>query len=80
MGSIDSRLRRLEERRGGGICSECGYPPNYPEGRAIAVINEKYPEKSFDGDPDERCAHCGQPLYIVIRVVYGERKATGGGE
>ncbi len=80
MSSIKGRLRRLEEQGRGGVCPECGHPPNYPEGRDIVVINERYPEESFDGDPDERCAHCGQPLYIVIRVVYGERKATGGGE
>jgi hypothetical protein len=65
---IEGRLRRLEER--GGCCSGCGLVPD-GHGR-IAVIDEEYPEKGFDGDPDETCARCGRPLYTVIKVVYEE--------
>jgi hypothetical protein len=67
VGSIDGRLRRLEERGGGG-CPECGLTPD--ERRPIAVINEEHPERSFAGDPDERCSSCGLPLYVVFNVVY----------
>jgi hypothetical protein len=70
---IDSRLRRLEERR--HRCPECGLPP---DGHGhLAVINEEHPEKSFDGDPDERCANCGRFLYTVLRVVYDGEEGGG---
>ena len=66
--SIEGRLRRLEERRSGGPCPECGLPP---EGHGyIALIDETHPEKSFKGDPAERCDRCGRLLYQVIKVVY----------
>ena len=65
-GSIDSRLRRLEQQ--GRRCPECGLTPERP-GR-IAVINEERSEKSFDGDPDECCGRCGRFLYTVMRVLY----------
>jgi hypothetical protein len=71
--SIEGRLRRLEGR---GRCPECGLTPDGP-GR-IAVINEERPDKSFDGDPNERCARCGgRPLWTVIRVVYGDEGEGG---
>jgi hypothetical protein len=73
MGSIDSRLRRLEERR--HRCPECGLTPD-GQGR-IAVINEERREKSFGGDPDERCGCCGRPLYTVLRVVYDDEEGGG---
>ena len=65
-GNIQSRLGRVEEK--GARCPECGLAPN--ERRKIAVINEEHPEKSFDGDPEERCKRCGLPLWCVLRVVY----------
>jgi hypothetical protein len=64
VGSIESRSRRFEERR--GVCHECGLAPDGP--RRIAVINEEHPERSFTGDSDERCGRCGRPLYTVLRV------------
>ena len=67
MGSIDSRLRRLEERGHGGICPECGLGAG--EGRPYVLIDEEDPERSFKGDPYEACASCGQPLHVVIHVV-----------
>ncbi len=73
MGFSRSRLRRLEGQ--GGICPECGFTPGGPG--SIAVINEEHPDKSFDGDPDERCGRCGRPLYAVIRVVYGAEEGGG---
>jgi hypothetical protein len=69
MGLIDSRLRRLEERGGGGRCPECSLPPDGPG--YIVLIDEERPEESFQGDPDERCKRCGRFLYTVIEVVYG---------
>jgi hypothetical protein len=36
----------------------------------IALIDEEHPEKSFQGDPDERCPSCGRRLWCVIKVVY----------
>ena len=65
--SIESGLRRLEERHGAGRCPECGLAPDEP--RALAVIDEDDPERSLNGDPYEACASCGQGLYVVIRVV-----------
>ena len=68
--SIESRLRRLEERRRGDACPDCGLPP---DGYGyMVVINEERPEASFQGDTEERCGSCGRHLYTVIRVVYGE--------
>ncbi len=74
MGSIDSRLRRLQAR--GHRCPECGLAPNGP--RPIAVINEERPEESFEGDPHEACAGCGQPLYTVVQVVYDRPRGYEG--
>jgi len=78
--SIDSRLRRLEERGRGGRCPECNLSP---DGHGyIVLIDERHPEKSFKGDPYETCARCGRLLYQVIRVVYdppaGEEEGGGG--
>jgi hypothetical protein len=67
--SIESRLRRMEERRSAGRCLECGYAPDDGTRRPIAVVYPNEPERSFKGDPYEACASCGQPLYVVIRVV-----------
>jgi hypothetical protein len=80
MGSIDSRLKRLEEQGRGGVCPECGFPPN-SEG-TIVLIDEEDHERSFKGDPNERCQRCGRLLYFVIEVVYGSpasEDAGGGG-
>jgi hypothetical protein len=80
MGSIDSRLRALEERGRGAICPECGLPP---DGHGYTVlIDEEHPEESFQGDPDERCKRCGRFLYTVIEVVYGspDDEEVGGGD
>jgi hypothetical protein len=65
---VKSRLRRLEEHTRGGRCQECGLRPDEP--RPPAVIYEEHPEKSFDGDPNERCDRCGRSLWCVLRVVY----------
>jgi hypothetical protein len=75
VGSIEGRLRRLEGRGSGGRCPECGLRPD-GHGR-IAVRNEEHPEKSFDGDPDERCGRCGRFLYTVLRVVYDGNEGGG---
>ena len=77
--SIESRLRRLEERGRGGRCPECGLPP---DGHGYTVlIDERGRLESFQGDPDERCARCGRLLYTVIRVVYDDPRdyVEGGG-
>jgi hypothetical protein len=64
--SIDSRLRRLEER--GDSCPECGL--SAAARRPIAVVYPEDSDKGFEGDPYEACGACGEPLYTVIRVVY----------
>jgi hypothetical protein len=79
--SIEGRLRRLEESRHGGACPECGLSP---EGKGhIVLIDERDPERSFKGDPEERCVRCGRPQWCVIEVVYGDdspaSEATEGG-
>jgi hypothetical protein len=80
--SIESRLRRLEERRSAGRCPDCGLLP--PDGHGYTVlIDEAHPEKSFKGAPHERCKRCGRLLYFVIEVVYGDCRdyeEGGGGE
>ena len=68
MSFIKSRLRCLEEHIRGGRCQECGLSPD--ERRKIAVVYEEDPERSFQGDPDERCGSCGRYLWCVLRVVY----------
>jgi hypothetical protein len=74
-GNIQGRLGRLEER--GARCPDCGLAPG--ERREIAVINEEHPDKSLEGDPDEACVGCGQPLYCVLKVVYGSPEVDEGG-
>jgi hypothetical protein len=74
VGSIDSRLQRLEGQ--GHRCPECGLAPH--ERRPPALINEEHPDKSFDGDPYERCPECGRPLYTVLNVVYEGEEGGGG--
>jgi hypothetical protein len=64
---LDGRLKRLEGRE--SRCLECGLAPD--ERRPPAVIYEEHREKGFQGDPHERCASCGRPLWTVLRVVYG---------
>ena len=77
--SLEGRLRRLEEHGRGGFCPECGFPPD-SEG-TIVLIDEEHPERSFQGDPAERCKRCGRYLWCVIRVVYesaGDSEGGGG--
>jgi hypothetical protein len=76
MGSINSRLARLEEQ-GGGICPECGFPPDSKG--IIVLIDEEHPEESFQGDPHERCPRCGRELYVVINVVRDSPPIDGEG-
>jgi len=76
MGSINSRLARLEEESG-GICQECGFPPD-SEG-TIVLIDEERPEESFQGDRNERCKRCGRALWYVVEVVYGPPAGDEGG-
>ncbi len=74
MSSIDGRLRRLEER--GNRCRDCGHAPE--ERRPLAVVYPDEPEKGFEGDPYEACGACGEPLYVVIKVVYDSPGPTKG--
>jgi hypothetical protein len=75
VGSIDGRLRRLEES--GGSCLECGLSAQ--ERRPIAVVYPDDSEKGFEGDPYEACGVCAEPLYTVIRVVYDSPAGGQGG-
>jgi hypothetical protein len=45
----------------------------------MAVVYPTKPEKSFDGNPYERCPRCGRGLYVVINVVYDSPPAMRGG-
>ncbi len=69
MGSIDSRLARLEER--GNRCPECGLAPS-EHGRPVAVYPDE-PDRGFRGNTSERCGRCGRSLYTVIRAVHEGR-------
>ena len=73
VGSIDSRLRRLEEI--GGSCTECSLSAQ--ERRTLAVVYPEDSDKSFEGDPYEACTACGEPLYVVLRVVYDGGEGEG---
>jgi hypothetical protein len=73
VGSIDSRLRRLEESGGG--CPGCGLSAQ--ERRPIAVVYPDDSGKCFDGDPYEACGACGHALYAVLRVVYDADRGEG---
>jgi hypothetical protein len=75
VGSIDSRLKRLEESGGG--CPECGLSAQ--ERRPIAVVYPEDSDKGFEGDPYEACGACRQPLYAVLRVVYDPPSASPAG-
>ena len=67
VGSIDSRLKRLEGHD--TRCPECSLTPS-EHGRPVAVYpSEAEPDKGFKGDTSERCGRCGRFLYTVIRVV-----------
>jgi hypothetical protein len=78
MSSVERRLKRLEkERARHSPCPECGQPPDGPG--YIVIIDGERPERSFDGDPDERCSRCGRYLWCVIRLVYESAGDTEGG-
>jgi hypothetical protein len=74
VGSIDSRLRRLEES--GGSCPECALSAGAR--RPVAVVYPEEADKGFEGDPYEACTACGEPLYVVLRVVYDDEEEGGG--
>jgi hypothetical protein len=74
MSRIDGRLKRLEER-GPGPCSECGL--SAAARRPLAVVYPDDADKGFEGDPYEACGACGEPLYVVIRVVYEGEEGGG---
>jgi len=67
---MKARLRRLEGRRLGGRCPECGLSPDEP-GR-IVLIDDDVPSEDFPDNPGECCERCGRPLYTVVRLVYHE--------
>jgi hypothetical protein len=65
MSSMNSRLRRLEERAG---CPECRHKPE-----GIRVV---YDEGQPIPEP-ERCPRCHRPLEVVIKVVYDDEEGEG---
>ena len=68
MNSINSRLRRLEERRGRVPCPEC----TGAEG-LVVVYDEATERKALD----ERCSRCGRAL-TIIHLVYDGNEEGGG--
>ncbi len=70
---INSRLRRLEERRRSGRCPECDLPPDGP-GR-IVVTGEGYAQEGYHGT-HKRCGRCARPLWCVLRVVYEDAEGS----
>ena len=71
MSSIESRLRRLEERRRSGPCHRCKLSP---DGSGYLTIDQ-IPEGA-----EENCPGCGRPLWTVIKVVYGDDAGEDVGE
>ena len=72
MSAIESRLRRLEERRRSGPCHRCKLSPDGPGYITIDHIPE---------GAQENCPGCDRPLWSVIKVVYGDDAGedVGGG-
>ena len=68
--SINSRLRRLEEREGRASCPEC----SGAEG-LVFVYDEATERKALD----ERCSRCGGAL-TIIRVVFDGNEEGGRGK
>jgi hypothetical protein len=66
--SINSRLRRLEERGGRVPCPEC----TGAEG-LVVVYDEATERKALD----EHCSRCGRAL-TIIRVLYDGNEEGGG--
>ncbi len=77
MSFIESKLRRLEERKHGGRCPECGLPPSGP-GR-IVLKDEGVPREGFPDDPEELCGRCGRRKWCVLQVVYDSPAVEEGG-
>ena len=73
MSSIESRLRRLEERRRSGPCHRCKLSPDGPGYITIDHIPE---------GAEENCPGCGRTLWTVIKVVYADDASedVGGGD
>ena len=73
MSSIESRLRRLEERRRSGRCHRCKLSPH---GLGYITIDH-IPEGA-----EENCRECGRPLWTVVKVVYEDDASedVGGGD
>ena len=61
MSSMNSRLRRLEERAG-NHCPECGDKPE--QGYVY------YPDEGQEAPEPPECPSCGRSLGVVFRVVY----------
>jgi hypothetical protein len=72
MSSVESRLRRLEERRRSGPCHRCKLSPDGPGYLTIDHIPE---------GAQQNCPGCGRPLWTVIKIVYEDDASedVGGG-
>jgi hypothetical protein len=65
--SLQTRIRALESRPGGGDCPECGNG---------AEDDKRPPEVEFvdpdDAPPDEWCETCGRALSLTISMDWGD--------
>jgi hypothetical protein len=70
MSSMNSRLRRLEER-GGNRCPECGL---MPQGPGYIVIRDDSCGEVRDPVPHipEVCPRCARTTRLYLHVVYDE--------
>ena len=71
MNFFKSRLRRLEQRAGGGPCPQCGLSPGGPDAKRIVGT---YPEDDRSALVEEAlaecCDECGLPEVVHLRIVY----------
>jgi hypothetical protein len=71
MSSMNSRLRRLEERAD-DRCPACALAPDEPE-RIVVAYDEAARREALA----DRCPECGRPRSVVFNVVYDDEEGGG---
>jgi hypothetical protein len=64
--SLQTRIRALERKPGGGDCPECGNGPDDDKRPYEIVFVDP-----GDAPPDEWCEMCGRALHTTIHMDWG---------